>query len=45
MLAYNETKKIMWVKGDDDGCAGEEKERRTEVEVDGQHKGRLETKD
>ena len=30
----------MWVKGiksDGDGCAGEEKERKTKVEVDGQH--------
>ena len=26
----------MWEKSDEDGCGGEEKERKTEAEVDGQ---------
>ena len=34
----------MWEKSDEDGCGGEEKERKTEAEVDGQCKCGLEGK-
>ena len=30
--------KNMWENSDEDGCGGEEKERKTEAEVDGQCK-------
>ena len=34
----------MWGKTSGDGCAADEKERKTDVEMDEQHQGRLERK-